>query len=54
MPPPGELLQSRPHGRVLVGRVLELDNGHRQAVHEEHHVRTPTSRPNRDQGIRPR
>jgi hypothetical protein len=36
-----ELLKGRPHGRVLVGRVLELDHGQRQAVEEQHHVRTP-------------
>jgi hypothetical protein len=34
-----ELLVRAPHRRVLVGRVLELDHGQRQAVDEEHHVR---------------
>jgi hypothetical protein len=34
-----ELLERRPDGRVLVGRVLELHHRQRQPVDEQHHVR---------------
>ena len=33
-----ELLERRPDRRVLVGRVLELDDGQREPVDEDHHV----------------
>ena len=34
-----ELLERGPDGRVLVGRVLELEHRERQAVDEQHHIR---------------
>ncbi len=36
-----ELLERAPHGRVLVRRVLQLDDAERQPVDEEHDVRPP-------------
>ena len=33
-----QLVERRPHGGVLVGRVLELDHGQRQTVDEHHDV----------------
>ena len=36
-----KLLEGRPDGGVLVGRVLQLDDGERQAVDEQHDVRPP-------------
>ena len=34
-----QLVEGVPEGRVLVGRVLQFDDGQRQAVDEQHHVR---------------
>ncbi len=36
-----ELAEGVPHRGVLLGRVLELQDGQRQAVHEQHDLRAP-------------